>query len=108
MNVDASNMGNHPHFTQLSDKEKQKLRDNGACCKCYQKGHILRYCSMRQNGSTEYGRPAPTQQTHSGITDAAEEPKKGVKDLLKIAKGCLTNPEAKQKFFDRLIVEDFV
>jgi len=25
MNVDASNMGNHPHFTQLSDEEKQKL-----------------------------------------------------------------------------------
>jgi len=63
---------------------------------------------MRQNGSAKYGRPAPTQQTCSGVTNAVEEPKKGVKDLLKIAKGCLTNPEAKQKFFDRLIVKDFV
>jgi len=37
-----------------------------------------------------------------------EEPKKGVKDLLKIAKGCLTKPEAKQKFFNGLVAEDFV
>jgi len=42
------------------------------------------------------------------LTGAAEEPKKGVEDLLKIAKGCLTNPEAKQKFFDGLVIEDSV
>ena len=60
MDVDASNMGNRPHFTQLSDEEKQKLRDNGACFKCHQKGHISKYCPMRQNGSAKYGRPAPT------------------------------------------------
>ncbi len=108
MDVDASNMRNCPCFTQLSDEEKQKLWEDGACFKCCQKGHILRYCPTRQNGSAKYGRLAPTQQTHSGITDAAEELKKGVEDLLKIAKGCLTNLEAKQKFFDGLVVEDFV
>ena len=112
MDVDAGNIGNRPHFTQLSDKEKQKLRDNGACFKCRQKGHISRYCPTRQNGSTEYGRPAPTQQTHSGVTDAMDEPKKeepkGIDDLLKIAKGFLTNLENKQKFFDGLIDQGFV
>ena len=112
MDVDAGNIGNRPHFTQLSDKEKQKLRDNKACFKCQQKGHISRYCPMRQNGSTEYERPAPTQQSHSGITNAVEEPKKeepkGINDLLKIAKGFLTNLENKQKFFDGLIDQGFV
>jgi len=112
MDVDAGNMGNHPRFTQLSDEEKQKLRDTGACFKCRQKGHILRYCPMRQNESAEYGRPAPTQQTHSGVTDAMEEPKKeepkGIDDLLKIVKGFLTNQENKQKFFNRLVNEGFV
>ncbi len=34
MDVDASNMENHPHFTQLSDKEKQKLWNDRACFKC--------------------------------------------------------------------------
>jgi len=105
-------MGNHPHFTQLSDEEKQKLQDEGACFKCYQKGHISRYCPTRQNGSAKYGRLAPTQQSCSGVTNAVEEPKKeepkGVKDLLKIAKGYLTNQENKQKFFDGLMNEGFV
>jgi len=62
---------------------------------------------MRQNGSTKYGRLAPTQQAHSGITDTVEEPKKeepkGIDDLLKIVKGYLTNQKNKQKFFDRLV-----
>ncbi len=112
MDVNAGNMGNCPHFTQLSDEEKQKLRDNGVCFKCCQKGHISRYFPMRQNGSTEYRRPAPTQQTRSGITDTTEEPKKkepkGIDDLIKIVKGYLTNPENKQKFFDRLVDQGFV
>ncbi len=112
MDVDARNMGNRPHFTQLSDEEKQKLRETGACFKCRQKGHISRYCPTRQNGSTKYGRPAPTQQTRSSVTDATEEPKKeepkGIDDLLKIAKGFLTNQENKQKFFDGLVDQGFV
>jgi len=112
MDVDASNMGNRPCFTQLSNEEKQKLRDKGACFKCRQTGHISRYCPTRQNGSTEYGRPAPTQQTRSGITDATEEPKKeepkSIDDLLKMTKGYLTNQENKQKFFDRLVEKGFV
>jgi len=41
-----------------------------------------------------------------------EEPKKeepkGIDDLLKIAKGYLTNQENKQKFFDGLIDQGFV
>ncbi len=41
-----------------------------------------------------------------------EEPKKdklkGIDDLLKIVKGFLTNPENKQKFFDRLVDQGFV
>ena len=83
------------NFINQETIKKQKLRDNGAYFKCWQKGHILRYCPTRQNGSAEYGRPAPTQQSCLGITNAAEEPKKkepkGIKDLLKIAKGYLTN-----------------
>jgi len=67
----------------------------------------LKYCPIRQNESAKYGRPAPTQQTCSGITNAMEEPKKeelkGIDDLLKIVKGYLTNPENKQKFFDGLV-----
>ena len=67
---------------------------------------------MRQNGSAEYGRLAPTQQSCSGVTNAVEEPKKeepkGVEDLLKIVKGYLTNQENKQKFFDGLMNEGFV
>src|SRR6266851_10286644 len=112
MDVDAGNIGNRPRFTQLSDKEKQKLRDSEACFKCRQKGHISRYCPTRQNGSTEYGRPAPTQQTQLGVTDATEEPKKeepkGVNDFLKIAKGFLNNMENKQKFFNGLIDQGFI
>ena len=112
MDVDAKNMGNCPRFTQLTDEEKQKLRETEACFKCQQKGHILRYCPTRQNGSTKYGRPAPIQQFCSGITDVVEEPKKeepkGVEDLLKIVKGYLTNQENKQKFFNRLVNEGFV
>ncbi len=112
MDVDAGNMGNCPHFTQLSNKEKQKLWDKGACFKCHQKGHISKYCPIRQNGSAEYGRLAPTQQSCSGITNAMEEPKKeepkGINNLLKIAKGYLTNQENKQKFFDGLVNEGFV
>ena len=34
MDVNTGNMGNHPHFTQLSNKEKQKLWDDGAYFKC--------------------------------------------------------------------------
>jgi len=112
MDVNTGNMGNHPCFTQLSDEEKQKLQDEGACFKCHQKGHISRYCPMRQNGSAKYGRPAPTQHSCLGITDAVEEPKKeepkGIEDLLKIAKGYLTNQENKQKFFNGLVNEGFV
>ncbi len=112
MDVDAGNIGNRPHFTQLSDEEKQKLQDEGACFKCHQKGHISRYCPTRQNGSAKYRRPAPTQQSHSGITNAVEEPKKEkpkeIEDLLKIAKGYLTNQKNKQKFFDGLVNEGFV
>jgi len=72
----------------------------------------LRYCPIRRNGSTKYRRPAPTQQSCSGVTDTVEEPKKEepkrIEDLLKIAKGYLTNQENKQKFFDGLINEGFV
>jgi hypothetical protein len=62
----------------------------------------LKYCPTKQNGSAEYGRPAPTQQTCSGITDAVEEPKKGVKDLLKEVRSIL-NTDNKQEFFNGLI-----
>jgi len=68
----------------------------------------LRFCPIRQNGSAKYRRLASTQQTCSGVTNAVEEPKKGVEDLLKIAKGCLISPEAKQKFFNGLVAKDFV
>jgi hypothetical protein len=37
-----------------------------------------------------------------------EETKKGISDILKEVKVCLTNEAAKQKFFDRLVAEDFV
>ena len=63
---------------------------------------------MRQNGSTEYERPAPIQQVCLGITDVAEEPKKGVEDLLNEVKAILTNGEVKQEFFNGLIAQNFI
>jgi hypothetical protein len=101
-------MSGQPCFTPLTDEEKQKLYNTGSCFKCHGKGHISRYCPTRQNGSTEYGRLAPIQQTCSGVTDVAEETKKSIPNILKEVKACLTNKDAKQKFFDRLIAEGFV
>jgi hypothetical protein len=108
MDVDPGNMSNHSHFNPLTKEEKQKLHKTGGCFKCREKGHMARFCPTKQNGSTKYGRPAPTQQACSGVTDTAEETKKGVSDVLKEVKACLTSKDAKQKFFDGLVAEGFV
>jgi len=93
------------HFTPLSDKEKQKLWDIGRCFRCQKKGHIAKYYLTKQNGNAEYGRPAPTQNTHSGITEVPEQ--KDLKSILANIKAYLSTKENKQKFYDGLIESDF-
>jgi hypothetical protein len=104
MDIDSGNF-NRGGFTPLSAKEKQKLRDTGRCFRCQKKGHISKYCPTRQNA--EYGRPAPTQNTRSGITEEPES-KKGLKDALAEVKAFLSTEENKQSFYDGLIESGFV
>jgi hypothetical protein len=52
----------------------------------------LKYCPTRQNRNTEYGRPAPTQNAHSGITKELE-PKKELKDILADVKAYLNTAD---------------
>jgi hypothetical protein len=104
MDIDSGNF-NHRGFTPLSTKEKQKLWDTGRCFRCQKKGHIAKYCPTQQN--TEYGRPAPTQNAHSGITEEPES-KKELKDILAEVKAFLSMEENKQSFYDGLIESGFV
>jgi hypothetical protein len=104
MDVDSGNF-NHRGFTPLSAKEKQKLQDIGGCFRCQKKGHISKYCPTRQNA--EYGRPAPTQNARSGITEEPES-KKELKDVLAEVKAFLSMEENKQSFYDGLIESGFV
>ena len=106
MNVDSRNF-NHGGFTPLSDKEKQKLWDTGRCFRCQKKWHISKYCPTRQNRNAEYGRPAPTQNACSGITEKPES-KKELKDVLADVKAFLSTEENKQSFYDGLIELGFV
>jgi hypothetical protein len=92
-------------FMPLTDEEKQKLQDTGRCFRCQKKGHIAKYCPTKQNRNAEYGRPAPTQNAHSGITEVPEP--KELKDVLANVKACLSTEENKQKFYDGLMESDF-
>jgi hypothetical protein len=66
-------------------------------------------CPLRQAGTADVGRPAPTPQVRSGITDSGEEPKKASYDeVLKNMKECLQDEASKQKFFDDMIDSGFV
>jgi len=106
MDIDAGNFG-RGGFTPLTDKEKQKLWDTGRCFRCQKKGHISKYCPTRQNRNAEYRRPAPTQNTCSGITEEPET-KKELKDVLADVKALLSMEENKQSFYDGLIELGFV
>jgi hypothetical protein len=99
MDVDAG------RFIPLIDEEKQKLRDTGGCFRCQKKGHIAKYCPTKQNGNAEYGRPAPTQNAHSGITEVPEP--KNLESVLADIKAYLSTEENKQKFYDGLMELDF-
>jgi hypothetical protein len=92
-------------FTPLSDEEKQKLWDTGGCFRCQKKGHIVKNCPTKQNGNAEYGRPAPTQNAHSGITEVPEP--KNLESILADVKAYLSTEENKQKFYDGLMELDF-
>jgi hypothetical protein len=104
MDVNSGNF-NCGGFTPLSAEEKQKLRDTGGCFRCQKRGHISKYCPTRQNA--EYGRLAPTQNAHSGITEEPES-KKELKDVLAEVKAFLSTEENKQSFYDGLIESGFV
>jgi hypothetical protein len=65
----------------------------------------VKYCPTKQNGNAEYGRPAPTQNAHSGITKVPES--KGLKEVLADVKAYLSTEENKQKFYDGLMELDF-
>jgi len=106
MDINSGNF-NHRGFTPLSNKEKQKLWDTGGCFRCQKKGHISKYCPTRQNTNAEYGRPAPTQNACSGITEKPES-KKELKDVLADVKAFLSTEENKQSFYDGLIELGFV
>jgi len=92
-------------FTPLSNEEKQKLQDTGGCFRCQKKGHIAKYCPTKQHGNTEYGRPAPTQNACSGITEVSEP--KNLESVLADVKTYLSTKENKQKFYDGLMESDF-
>jgi hypothetical protein len=57
--------------------------------------------------NAEYGRPAPTQNACSGITEELES-KKELKDVLAEVKAFLSTEENKQSFYDGLIESGFV
>ena len=99
MDVDAR------HFTPLINEEKQKLRDTSGCFRCQKKGHIAKYCPTKQNGNAEYGRPAPTQNACSGITEVPEP--KELKEVLADIKAFLNTEENRQKFYNGLMGLDF-
>jgi hypothetical protein len=47
-------------FVELSDEERQRLRDNNQCFKCKKTGHIARFCCSNTNGGVRTGnRPYP-------------------------------------------------
>jgi hypothetical protein len=106
MDVDSGNFS-CGGFTPLSNDEKQKLRDSGGCFRCQKKGHISKFCPTRQNRNAEHGRPAPTQNTRSGITEEPE-PKKELKDMLAEVKAFISTEENKQSFYNGLIDSGFV
>jgi hypothetical protein len=65
----------------------------------------VKYCPTKQNGNAEYGSPAPTQNTHSGITEVPEP--KNLESILADVKAYLSTEENKQKFYDGLMELDF-
>ena len=105
MDVDAGNFG-RGNFTPLTEGEKQKLRETGGCFQCQKSGHIAKYCPTKSRNA-EYGRPAPTQNAHSGITEEPET-KKELKDVLADVKAYLSTEENRQGFYDGLIESGFV
>jgi hypothetical protein len=105
MDVDS---GNITQFTWLTDAKRETLKAQGACFRCCKQGHMSRQCPLKQGGNAEYERPAPSQQSYSGVTDPVEEPqKKDVNSLLNEVRECLKEGDNKQKFFNRLIESDF-
>jgi hypothetical protein len=61
----------------------------------------------QQNGTTEYGRPAPTAQICTTAPEPVEE-KMTMDKMVAIAKGFMVNQEAKQEFFDEMVKSGFV
>ena len=66
------------------------------------------HCEILPN-QTEWkcwvGRPAPTQNAHSGITEVPEP--KNLESVLADIKAYLSTEENKQKFYDGLMESDF-
>jgi len=58
----------------------------------------------RKNGSTEYGRPAPTQVKVGETSDGPKDIAGIIKDL----KEYLTTDEAKEEYFKAIVDQGFV
>jgi hypothetical protein len=65
----------------------------------------VKHCPTKQNGNAEYGRPAPTQNARSSITEVLEP--KNLESILADVKAYLSTKENKQEFYDGLIESDF-
>jgi hypothetical protein len=90
-------------FQKLMEQEHKELSAKGICFRCCKQGHISKDCPQK-NGSTEYGRPAPTQIKEQSVL---EQPKT-LNMLMGDLKAFLKNDENKEQYFSAMVEQGFV
>ena len=105
MDVDFGGTQQRPPYARLTDEEREKLRAEGRCFRCRQKGHNAKGC----RGNAEYGRPAPTIKAQGDAPKEAppKEPESKEKTLKGIM-GALKDEGLRQDVFDMIVEEGFV